>query len=410
MNSIIDRCAGLDVHKATVMATVRMTDDAGGRRSMTKEFSTTTGALLTLRDWLQAHGVTQVAMESTGVYWKPVYYILEDEFALLLVNAQHVKRVPGRKTDVTDSDWLAQLLECGLLKGSFVPPRPIRDLRDLTRYRKEQIRDRTREINRLHKVLEDAGLKLSCVATDVMGVSGRAMLNALLHGTTDPAVLADLAKGKLRRKLPALRDALQGHFRAHHALLVGQILAKVDFLDALIANLTTEIDWLVAPFEPMVANLDTIPGIDRKGAVTIIAETGGDMTRFETADRLCSWTAICPGQHDSAGKRRSGKTRKGNPYLRTTLIESGLAASRAKGTAIQATYRRVKRNRGHKKAVVATGHQILRIAFYIMRDGVPYHELGADYLDERQRERTIRRHVRQLKQLGYDVLLVESAA
>ena len=410
MNRILDRCAGLDVHQATVMATVRIPDEAGDRRGITQEFATTTVGLLTLRDWLQAHGVTHVAMESTGVYWKPVYYVLEDAFSLLLVNAQHVKRVPGRKTDVTDSEWVAQLLECGLLQGSFVPPQPIRDLRDLTRYRKQQIGDRTREVNRLHKVLEDAGVKLSSVATDVMGVSGRAMLDGLLHGTTDAAVLAELAKGKLRRKLPALRAALQGRFRAHHALLVGQILGKVDFLDEVITTLTEEIDRLVAPFEPMLANLDTIPGVDRKGAIAIVAETGGDMSRFQSPERLCSWSAICPGQHESAGKRRSGKTRKGNRYLRTALIESGLAAGRAKNTALQACYRRVMRNRGHKKAVVATGHQILRIAFHIMRDGVPYHELGAAYLDQRQRERAIRRHVQHLEKLGYQVLLVQPAA
>jgi len=410
MTPMIDRCAGLDVHQATVMATVRLPGEAGGRRSITQEFPTTTVGLLTLRDWLQAFGVTHVAMESTGVYWKPVYYVLEDGFALLLVNAQHIKRVPGRKTDVTDSEWVAQLLECGLLRASFVPPRPIRDLRDLTRYRKHQIRDRAREVNRLHRVLEDAGVKLSTVATDVMGVSGRAMLEALVHGTTDPAVLADLAKGKLRRKLPALREALQGHFRGHHALLIGQILAKVDFLDEMITTLTGEIDRLVAPFEPMLANLDTIPGVDRKAAITIVAETGGDMTRFETAARLCSWAAICPGQHESAGKRRPAKTRKGNPYLRTTLIECGLAASRANRTAVQACYRRIKRNRGHLKAVVATGHQILQIAFHVMQKGVPYHEFGADYFDQQHRERAIRRHVRQLEQLGYKVLLVEPAA
>jgi transposase len=409
MNPIIDRCAGLDVHQATVMATVRTPDETGGRRISTETFSTTTAGLLTLRDWLQAHGVTHVAMESTGVYWKPVYYVLEDGFALLLVNAQHVKRVPGRKTDVKDSEWLAQLLECGLLAGSFVPPQPIRDLRDLTRYRKHQIRDRAREVNRLHRVLEDAGLKLSSVATDVMGASGRAMLEALLHGTTDPVVLADLAKGKLRRKLPALRDALQGRFRAHHTVLLGQILTKVDFLDEAIGMLTKEIDRLVAPFEPMLAALDTIPGVDRKAAVTLLAETGGDMTRFPTAGHLCSWAGMCPGQNESAGKRRSGKTRQANPYLRGALIEGGLAATRANGTALQARYYRVKRNRGHKKAVVATGHQILEIAFYVMQNGVTYHEFGSDYFDRTHRDRAIRRHVHQLEALGYKVTLDEAA-
>jgi transposase len=410
MHPLIERCAGLDVHQATVMATVRIPDDHGGRQAITETFGTTTAALVTLRDWLQAHGVTHVAMESTGVYWKPVYYLLEDACTLLLVNVQQLKQVPGRKSDVRDSAWIAQLLEWGLLRGSLVPPAPIRDLRELTRYRKHQTRDRAREVNRLHRVLEDAGIKLSSVATDVLGVSGRAMLTALLHGTTDPAVLADLAKGKLRKKLPALRHALAGRFRGHHGFLIGQILAKVDFLDETIATLTEEIDRLVAPFEPMVAKLDTIPGLDRKGAITIVVETGGDMSRFPTAGHLCSWGAMCPGQNESAGKRHSGKTRKGNRYLRTALIEGGLATTRATGTALQARYYRVKRNRGHKKAVVAVAHQILEIAYYVMRDGVSYQELGPDYFDRRHRDRAVRRHVRQLEALGYRVTIDIEAA
>lgn len=410
MPSMIDRCAGLDIHQATVVATVRIPDDHGDRQVITETFGTTTAALVTLRDWLQAYGVTHVAMESTGVYWKPVYYLLEDAFALVLVNMQHLKLVPGRKSDVRDSAWLAQLLEWGLLRGSLVPPPPIRELRELTRYRKHQIRDRTREVNRLHRVLQDAGIKLSTVATDVMGASGRAMLEALLQGTTDPLVLADLAKGKLRKKLPALREALAGRFRPQHRFLIGQILAKVDFLDDTIATLTEEIDRVVAPFEPMLAHLDTIPGVDRKGAITILAETGGDMTRFPTAGHLCSWSAMCPGQNESAGKRRSGKTRQGNRYLRGTLIECGLATTRANATALQARYYRVKRHGGHKKAVVAVGHQILEIAYYLMRDGTTYQELGADYFDRRHRDRAIRRHVHQLEALGYRVTLEEPAA
>ena len=409
MHPMIERCAGLDVHQATVMATVRIPDADDGRQVITETFATTTAALLTLRDWLQAHGVTQVAMESTGVYWKPVYYVLEDAFTLLLVNVQQLKQVPGRKSDVRDSAWIAQLLEWGLLRGSLVPPAPIRDLRELTRYRKHQIRDRAREVNRLHRVLEDAGLKLSTVATDVMGASGRAMLEALLQGTTDPAVLAELAKGKLRKKLPALRQALAGRFRPQHGFLLGEILAKIDFLEETIATLTEEIDRLVAPFEAMLANLDTIPGVDRKGAITILAETSGDMSRFATAGHLCSWGAMCPGQNESAGKRRSGRTRQGNRYLRGMLIECGLAATRANETALQARYYRVKRHRGHKKAVVAVGHQILEIAYYIMRDGVTYQELGADYFDRRHRDRAIRRHVRQLEAFGYRVALEPAA-
>jgi len=409
MDAILDRCAGLDVHQASVTATVRV-PERGHRRSVSTTFATTTIGLVTLRDWLQAYGVTHVAMESTGVYWKPVYDVLEDGFSLLLVNAQHVKRVPGRKSDVQDSEWLAQLLECGLLRGSFVPPAPFRDLRELTRYRTHQVRDRAREVNRLHRVLEDAGIKLSSVASDVMGASGRAMVEALLHGTTDPTVLAELAKGQLRRKLPALRQALDGRFRAHHARLVTLVLAKIDFLDDTIQDLTTAIDDAMAPFEPMLADLDTIPGISRRTAITIVAETGGDMTRFPSAGHLSSWAALCPGQDESAGKRRSGKTRKGNPYLRAALVQCALAATHGKATALHAFYRRVKRNRGHKKAVVATAHQILEIAFYIMRDGCPYRERGADYFDRDRRDRAIRRHVHQLERLGYRVTLVESAA
>jgi transposase len=409
MELVISRCAGMDVHQATVVVTVRVPDDAGRRRSFTETFGTMTADLLALRDWLQAHGVTHVAMESTGVYWKPVYYVLEDAFTLLLINMHELKRVPGRKTDVQDSEWLAQVLECGLLKPSFVPPPPIRELRDLTRYRVQQVQDQAQETNRLHKVLEDAGVKLSTVASDVMGVSGRLMLTALVQGTTDPAVLADLARGRLRVKLPALRRALEGRFRPHHAFLLRQILAKIDFLEETIAHLTQEIDARVVPFEPMLTALDTIPGVDRIAAISIVAETGGDMGRFPSAGHLCSWGAMCPGQNESAGKRRSGKTRKGNRYLRRTLIQSALAATRKRDCALQTRYHRVKRQRGHKKAVVAVGHQILEIAYYVMRDGVTYQELGADYFDRRHHERAVRRHVKQLEAMGFHVTIEKAA-
>jgi len=409
MELLIARCAGLDVHQATVVATVRVPDEQGGRRSVTETFGTMTADLLALREWLQAYGVTHVALESTGVYWKPVYYMLEDGFTLLLINMQELKRVPGRKTDVQDSEWLAQLLECGLLKASFVPPPPIRELRDLTRYRVQQVRERAREVNRLCKVLEDAGVKLTSVVTDVLGASGRAMLRALVEGTTDPTVLADLARGKLRQKLPRLQRALQGRFRAHHAFLIEQIFAKIDFLDETLHRLTAEIDRRVAPFEPMLARLDTIPGVDRIGAISIVAETGGDMRRFPSAGHLCSWGALCPGQNESAGKRRSGKTRKGNRYLRRTLIQGALGATRKNGSALQARYHRVKRHRGHKKAVVAVGHQMLEIAYYVMRDEVSYDELGADYFNRRHAERAVRRHIRQLEALGFHVTIEKAA-
>ena len=409
MDVMISHGAGLDVHQATVVATARVPSPRGDREVVTATFGTMTPDLLALREWLQAYGVTHVALESTGVYWKPVYYVLEDAFTLLLINMQELKRVPGRKTDVKDSEWLAQLLECGLLRASFVPPPPIRELRDLTRYRVQQVRDRAQEVNRLCKVLEDAGVKLSTVATNVVGVSGRAMLQALVEGTTDPAVLADLARGKLRKKLPELRRALMGRFRPHHAFLLEQVLAKIDFLDEALDRLLGEIEARLGPFAPMLAALDTIPGINRVGAMTLLAETGGDMTRFATAGHLCSWGAMCPGHNESAGKRHSGKTRKGNRYLRAALIQAALAASRAKGTALQARYLRIRRHRGHKKAVVAVGHQILEIAYYLMRDGGSYHELGASYFDQRNKERTIRRHLKQLEALGVQVTVQEAA-
>jgi transposase len=409
MEGLIERCAGLDIHQATIVATVRVPDETGGRRVVTHTFGTMTVDLLALREWLQAYGVTHVAMESTGVYWKPIYYLLEDTVTLLLVNMQHLKQVPGRKSDVKDSEWLAQLLECGLLRGSLVPPAPIRDLRDLTRYRKKQIEDRTQEVNRLYRVLEEAGVKLASVMSDIMGRSGRAMLDALLAGTTDPAVLAELARGRLRPKIPALRAALQGQFRPHHAFLIGQILTKIDFLEEAIAHLSEEIDRQLAPFAATVDRLTTIPGWGRRTATTVFVETGGDMTRFASAARLCSWGAMCPGLNESAGKRRRGTTRDGNRFLRGALIESALAATRTKDTALQARYRRVKRHRGHKKAIVAVGHQMLEIAYYIMRDTTTYQELGADYFARRDRDRTIRRSVKQLEALGYRVTLEEAA-
>lgn len=408
MDVQIERCAGLDVHQATVVATVRY-PTAPGRASVTETFGTMAADLLALREWLQAYGVTHVALESTGVYWKPVYYLLEDGFTLLLINMQALKHVPGRKTDVKDSEWLAQLLECGLLKASFVPPPVIRELRDLTRYRLQQVRERAREVNRLCKVLEDSTVKLTSVRSDIMGVSGRAMLLALVQGTTDPTVLAELARGRLRKKLPELRRALAGRFRRHHAFLVEQILAKLDYLDEALERLNAEIDERLIPFEPLLARLDTIPGVNRTVAISLLAETGGDMRQFATAGHLCSWAAVCPGQNESAGKRRSGKTRRGNQYLRGQLIQGALGAIHSRGTALQARYHRVKRHRGHKKAVVAVAHQMLEIAYYVMRDEVTYHELGADYFDRRHAERATRRHVRQLEALGYRVTIEKAA-
>jgi transposase len=405
MDTTVARGAGIDVHQGTMVVTVRVPSADGGRSVTTQTFGTMTTDLLAIRDWLQTAGVTHVAMESTGIYWRPLYYLLEEAFTVLLVNMQHLKHVPGRKSDVRDSEWLAQLLEWGLLRSSLVPPQPIRDLRDVTRYRKRQIEDRAQEVNRLLRLLEDAGIKLASVATDVMGVSGRAMMAALLQGQSDPAALADLARGRLRQKLPALREALQGRFRTHHAFLLTQILAKIEFLEETIERLSTAIEEQLRPFEAEIALLTTIPGVARRNATTIFAETGGDMTRFPSAAHLCSWAAICPGQNESAGKRRSSKLRDGNRYLRGALLEAGLAATRAKGTALQARYYRIKRHRGHKRAAVATAHQILEISYFLLRDKVTYRELGTDYFDRRDRDRTMRRNVKQLEALGYTVTL-----
>ena len=409
MNTMLERCAGLDVHKRSVAATARIPDGAGGRQVITHSFGTTTVDLLGLHDWLVSLAVTHVAMESTGVYWKPIFYVLEDGFTVLLVNAQHLKHVPGRKSDVQDSAWIAQLLENGLLRGSFVPPVPIRDLRDLTRYRKKQIQERTREVNRLQKVLEEAGLKLTSVLSDIMGLSGRAMVKALAGGTTEPSVIADLARGRLRGKLPALRQALQGRFRPHHAFLLEQILAKIDFLEEVIAACSARIDEQLTPFVAPMGRLQTIPGVKQRTAEVIMAETGGDMTQFPSDGHLCSWGGVCPGQDESAGKRRVTSTRHGNPALRMALIEAATAASRTKATALSALYQRIKRRRGHQRAVVAVAHQILTIAYHLLARETTYEELGPDYFQQRHRDRTIRQHVRQLEQLGYRVTIAPAA-
>lgn len=413
METLIDRCAGLDVHKDSVAACVRVPGAGGGRHQVIETFRTTTAGLLALRDWLAAYGVTVVGMEATGVYWKPVYYVLEDTVACQLFNARHVRQLPGRKTDVADAAWLCQLLEHGLVRPSFVPPKPIRELRNLTRYRAAQIEERTREAQRLDKVLQDAGLKLSSVATDVLGVSGRAMLQALVAGTREPAVLADLAKGALRKKLPQLRDALRGRFAAHHALLVGTILAKLDFLEEAIGALSAEIEVATRPFAAEVALLRTIPGIDRRIAEGLVAEIGVDMTRFGTAARLASWTGMCPGHHESAGKRGRGTTRKGSKWLRAYLRQAAKAAGRAKGTYLMAQYARLRGRRGPAKATVAVGHSMIVAAYYMLSRRQAYHDLGPDYFTRRHsRDHHARRLARQLQALGYQVTLqpVEDAA
>ena len=410
METIVERPAALDVHKAQVTACVRTPAPDGKREAHFAEFPTTVVGLLTLRDWLAAHRVTQVTMEATGVYWKPVWAILEDEFELLLVNARHVKQVPGRKTDMSDAGWLCQLAEAGLLRASFVPPKPIRTLRNLTRYRKTQIQERAREANRLHKALEDTGIKLDCVATDILGVSGRAMLDALVAGTTDVQVLAELARGRLRAKIPALREALEGRFDRMHALWIGAILAHIDFLDEQIAGLTEAIGEQIAPFEKAVELLCTITGVQRRTAECIIAEIGVDMSIFPTAKELASWAGQCPGNHQSAGKRRSGKTRKGSKWLDWALEEAALAATRSKDTYLAAQYARLRPRRGHKKALGAVKHSIIVACWHMLTTGELYNDLGGDYFARRDPAKTTKRLVAQLERLGHSVTLQEATA
>jgi len=407
---IVERPAALDVHKAQVTACVRVPDERGQREERVAEFQTTVRGLLGLRDWLAAHRVEQVVMEATGVYWKAPWAILEDDFECLLVNARHVKQVPGRKTDVSDAAWLCRLAEAGLLKASFVPPKPIRQLRNLTRYRKTQIQERAREVNRLHKALEDAGIKLDCVAADVMGKSGRDMLDALVAGTTDPEVLAQLARRQMRKKIPALREALEGHFDAHHALWIGAILAHIDFLDEQIDRLSDAIEEQLRPFAPAVELLCSVVGIQARGAQCILAEIGVDMSRFASARHLASWAGQCPGNDQSAGKRRSGKTRNGSKWLDFALEEAAMAAIRVKANYPAAQYHRLKPRRGHKRALGAVKHSLICAIWHMLATGETYRDLGPDYFINRDPARQTKRLIRQLERLGHHVTLTEEAA
>jgi transposase len=406
MDIVYACCAGLDVHKETVVATVRRRLDNGKVHQQTRTYGTMTEQLLELADWLEAEAVTHLAMESTGVYWKPIWNLLEERFQILLVNAQHIKHVPGRKTDVKDSEWIAQLLQCGLLHGSFVPPPPQRELRELTRQRRQLVHSKASVANRIQKVLEDANLKLGSVATDVLGVSGRDMLRALIAGETDAVKLAELARGKLRAKIPALRLALQGRVTAHHRFLLGLLLDELTHLEGLIGRLTARItEVLPAPFAEALKRLATIPGIDVRAAENILAETGLDMEVFPTDGHLASWTGMCSGQRESAGKRQSGRTRKGNQWLRTTLVQVAWAASRTKHTYLSAQYRRLASRRGKKRALMAVGHTILVMIYHLLREGTTYKELGADYFDRLDTDRLTRTLVRRLERLGHEVVL-----
>jgi len=383
---------------------------AGGQvRKEVRTFGTMTDELLALGDWLTEAGCTHVAMESTGVYWKPIWNLLEGSFELLLANAQHIKAVPGRKTDVRDCEWIADLLRHGLLRASFVPDRAQRELRELTRYRQALVRERSREVQRLQKTLEGANIKLGSVASDILGKSGREILTRLAGGSTDTSELADLAQGQLRKKIPALERALVGRFEAHQRFLVARQLAHLDELDGLIAEVSAEIAERVRPFEDAVARLDGIPGVGRATAEILVAEIGTDMARFPTDAHLASWAALCPGNHESAGKRLSGKTRKGNRALRTALVEAAQAAGRSRSTYLSAQYHRLAARRGKKKATVAVAHSILIIVYHLLKDGGTYDDLGADFFDRRDQDALERRLVSRLEALGNKVSIEKVA-
>ena len=410
MQVVHPRCCGLDVHKKDVKACALLTHPDGTTTSQVRTFSTMTDGLLALADWLRSLDIRQVAMESTGVYWRPVYNILEAECAVILVNAQHIKAVPGRKTDVKDSEWLADLLRHGLLQPSFIPPAPIRELRDLTRYRKTLIGERVQEANRLQKVLETANIKLAAVATDVLGVSGRQMLAALLGGEQDAEALAELARGRLREKLPLLRRALVGRVQPYHRILIERILAHIDFLEESIATLQQEIDRCLLPFAQAVALLVTIPGVSAHAATTLIAEIGTEMAQFPSAKHLASWAGVCPGNRESGGKRKSGKPTAGNRWVKAVLGEVAWSVSRTRDNYLVAQYQRMARRKGRLKAIGATMHTVLVIAYHVLREGMPYRELGADYFEKLDTARLERHHVNRLRALGYEVVLTPVAA
>jgi transposase len=406
------RC-GLDVHKKTVVACLLRAGVDSQRSQEVRTFGTMTDDLLALANWLTAAGCTHVAMESTGVYWKPVYNILEGQLEVMVVNAAHIKAVPGRKTDVKDAEWIADLLQYGLVRPSFIPDRPQRELRDLTRTRTALIDERSAAVNRLQKVLEDANLKVASVATDIMGVSGRAMVEAILQGTTDPVTLAELAKGRLRAKRTELERALAGRVSGHHRLLLTTHLAHVDFLDEEIVRLSAEIAERLRPVADQMQRLDTIPGVDRQTAEVLLAELGTELARFPSAAHLASWAGMCPGNHESAGKRRSGRTRKGSKWLRRTLIEAACGAVRTKQagrTALAGHYRRLVARRGRQKAIVAVGHRLLIIVYHVLRHDQSYQEPTPTDLDQRRRRRARDRAIDHLRHLGYDVTVTPMPA
>jgi transposase len=404
------RCAGIDVHKRTAVVTIGWVDERGQRRKQTRTFGTMTADLERLAAWLVEQRVTHAAMESTGVYWKPVFNLLEPYVEVVLANAAHVKAVPGRKTDVRDSEWLLDLMQHGLIRGGFIPEAPIRALRDLTRHRTSLIGERTRALNRVQKALEDANVKLASVASDVLGVSGRAMLEALIAGETDPEALARPARGTPRKKHDALVQALDGRVRDHHRFLLRMLLAQVDHLTRAIAEVSEEVARRPEPYAAALDLLCTIAGVKRRVAEVVLAELGPDMTRFVDARHLCSWAALCPGNHESAGKRRSGRMRHGNRWLRSVLLQAAWAAIKVQGGYFGAQFRRIAKRRGDKRAAIAVAHSLLTVIYHVLSRGVPYHDLGADHFDRLRPEQQARYHARRLAELGYQVTVTPVSA
>jgi transposase len=411
MEVMFKNCAGLDVHKRMIMACVLVCNAQGGSDRQLRRFGTTLAELQGLAEWLTGLGVTHVAMESTGVYWKPVFNVLAPRLAVWVVNAQHLKTVPGRKTDVKDAEWIAQLMALGLLKRSLIPEVEQRDLRDLTRYRTRLLGERAAAANRLQKILEDANIKLASVASSVQGVSARAMLEAMIRGETDAEVLANLARGQLRKKLPELEAALTGQVRAHHRFMWQELLAQLDGLNERLAALETEIRRLTLPYEPIIQRLAAVPGIERRTAEVILAEIGPNVTPFPTAQHLASWACLCPGNNITGGKRRTGRTRRGQNWLRAALVEAAWSAAHTKATYFSAQFHRLRTRRGEKRAAVAVAHSILIVVYHLLaKPEAVYTELGGDYFVKRNPEQEQRRAVRKLEQLGFTVTLNPSPA
>ena len=404
MEVVHPQCAGLDVHQHTVVACARVAAGSSVTRDV-RTFGTTTQELLALSDWLTAHGCTHVAMESTGVYWKPVWHVLEESVELILANAMHIRHIPGRKSDVNDATWIADLLAHGLIRGSFVPPAPIQELRDLTRTRKQLVREITQHTLRIQKTLETANLKLTGVLTDILGVSGRAILQALVAGETNPDRLAELARGRLKASRADLAAALHGRVTAHHRFLLQLHLAQIDALEGAVRAVEARLGDALAPFRAAVDRLITMPGVSETVARVIVAEIGVDMTRFPTAGHLISWAGLCPRLDESAGKRRSTRTRPSNPWLKTTLVQGAWAAARKKDGYLRAQFLRLKIRRGPKKAILAVAASMLTAAYYMLRDGVDYRDLGADHFDRRDKAKLAKRLVARLHDLGFNVEL-----